>query len=115
MAGAGGRGRHGDGGAEALRIGDVVVGGQHQHQRVGVAVGQEAGGDGDGRRGVAGRGLEDDGVGGDADLAHLLGDDEAVVVGAIEHRRGEAVGLADPVTVSWILVLSDTSGRNCLG
>ena len=74
---------------EGGSIADDVVGSEHQQQRV-IARGHGLeGGNGHGRCGVAAHGLQQDRRGIHADLAHLLGHDEAVVFVADQQRRLE--------------------------
>ena len=71
-------------------VGDRVVRGHHQHQRVLGRRQQAEGGDRRRRRGVFTERLEDDFTRVDGMLAQLLGDDEAVRLVADHQRRVEA-------------------------
>ena len=62
--------------AEFVGFADDVVGGQHEHERLGITFGCKHGGDRDGGPRIAPHRLEHD-IGLDAQLAQLLGDDEA--------------------------------------
>ena len=64
-----------------------MVGGEHQQQRVIAAGGGLQGGHGYGGGGVTAHGLQQDAGRFDADLAHLLGHDEAVVLVADQQGR----------------------------
>ena len=86
-----------DGGAEVGGITDHMVGGEHQQQRVlTTGCGLECG-DGHGRSRVAPHGLQQDRAGLLADLAHLLGHDEAVVVVADQQGRRQVVESLQPL------------------
>ena len=71
---------------ERRHVADQMIGGQHQHQRIGIVARQHQRGHGNRRRGVAAHRLQHDGMRLDADLAHLLGDHEAVLDVA-HHQR----------------------------
>ena len=73
---------------ERRHVADQMIGGQHQHQRVGIIARQHQRGHGNRRRGVAAHRLQHDGARLGADLAHLLGDHEAVLVVAHHQRCG---------------------------
>ena len=117
MAGAGRRGGALDRAAKRVEIGDRVVGRHHQHQRVGVL----------GRRArsaatqAAGAVLRPTGSSisasrHDADLAQLLGDDEAVLlVGDDQRRRRNAASPATRRAVSCNRLRSPVSARSCFG
>jgi len=80
LAGLGGGHAGGHGGAEGGSVADHVVGGEHQQQRIVAAGGNLQGGDGHGGCGIAAHRLQQDAGRLHADLAHLLGHDEAVVL-----------------------------------
>ena len=85
------------GGAEPGGIGDHVVGGQHQQQRV-LAMGRGLQGrDRHGRRGVAAHRFQQDPGRLHTDLAHLLGHDEAVLLVADQQRCPQAVQALQPL------------------
>ena len=88
------RGPHGP--HEAGRVADGVVGGQHQHHGVRVVGGDQPGGRGDRGSGAPADGFEDDRPRLDAEVPHLLGDREAVLLPAHQQRRGELVPLDPP-------------------
>ena len=67
------------------------AGGQPRQLGLGRACGQPEGRDRDGGGGVLGRRFQDDGVGLDADVGELLGDDEAML-GVAHHDRGREHG-----------------------
>jgi hypothetical protein len=73
-----------------------VVGRQHQHERARILPGQQQGGAGDRRSGIAAAadGLEHDGRRLASGIAELLGDDETVLLVADDERGGEAAGIA---------------------
>ena len=78
--GLGGRDTGGHGGAEALGAVDHMVGRQDQQQGIGAAGGGLQGGDRHGGGGVAAEGFEEDAGRLHANLAQLLGHDEAVIL-----------------------------------
>ena len=73
-----------------------MVGRHDEEDRPRVALQRREGGDGDGGRGVAPERLEDDGSARDAEGAHLLGDDEAMLLVGDDDRRLEQGLVADP-------------------
>ena len=87
LAGQGGGHAGGHRGPEALGIANHMVGGEHQQQGVGAAGGGLQGGHRHGRGGVAAARFEQDRRRLGADLAHLLGHDEAVVLVADQQGR----------------------------
>ena len=81
---------------KSLRIGDRMIRRHDQHLPVQVAGGNPQGGDRGGRRGVAAGGFEQQPGRLDADLAQLLGNDEAVLLIGDDQRRREPVLPGDP-------------------
>ncbi len=80
--------------AELVGLADDVIGREHQHEGVAVALGREHGGDRDRGAGIAAHRLQHD-VGLDAALAQLLGHDEAEVGIGDDDRTREQIGVGD--------------------
>jgi len=80
--------RGADGRMKRRDVTDQMVCGQHQHQRVRVVARQHQRGHGNRRCGVAPYRLQHDGTRLGADLAHLLGDHEAMLDVAHHQRCG---------------------------
>ncbi len=85
-----------DGGEEVGLRRDGVVGRHDEDQGVRVLGAGQQGGAGDGGGRVPGGGLQHDGGRRRADLAQLLGDDEAVLGVGHDHDRMEALRIPDP-------------------
>ena len=90
LPGAGRPGAGLDRGAEGGGIGHHVVGGRHQHQRLGVGLVQPQRGGQHRGRGVAPLRLDQHGAGIDSRRGQLFGDDEAEIRSGQHQRRGEA-------------------------
>ena len=88
--GAGGLGAGLDRGAEGGGIGHHVIGGRHQHQRLGIAPFQPQRRGQHRRRGVAPLRLDQHRAGIDSRRGQLLGDDEAEIRAGQHQRRGES-------------------------
>ena len=80
--------------AELVGLANDVVGREHQHERIAVALGREHGGDRDRGAGIAAHRLQHD-VGLDAALAQLLGHDEAEIGTGDDDRAREQVGVGN--------------------
>ena len=91
VAGAGGLRGGGEVRVQHVGVGDHVIGGEQPQHRVGIVLGDQDRGGGDGGGGVAADRLQQDARRGDAGGAELLGDQEAVLLVAHDDRRGEAV------------------------
>ncbi len=89
--GSGERSSHGF--AEGVGVGDHVVGGHDEHQRVALVLGEEQRSHRRSRCRVAADRLDDERAGGDAELPELLGQNEAVLLVAHHHRRCEPRGV----------------------
>jgi hypothetical protein len=74
---------------EGGHVANQVIGRQDEKTGVAIALERAEGGDGRGRRGVAAGRLEDLDLRAHADLAQLLGDEEAVVLAADDERGCE--------------------------
>ena len=91
---AGGGGGKPAGRMEFLRLAHHVVGCEHQHQRIAIALGRKHGGNCDRGAGIAAHGLEHD-VGFDAALAQLLRHHESEVRVGDDDRTAEQLGVGD--------------------
>jgi hypothetical protein len=92
-----------------------VVGRQHQHHGFRILLLQEVGGSRHRRRRVAAGRLQQDAERLDADFAHLLGHQEAVLIAAHHQRRISSVRPFRRSAVSCSMVLSETRGSSCFG
>ena len=91
----GGRNGNVDGTKKLVPASDNMVRRRHQHDRIRIFLGQHQCRQGRRRRGIPSDGLKNDGLGGDADLAQLFGDDEPMLVVANHQRIGEPT-VAEP-------------------
>ncbi len=78
--------------AEFVGLAHNVVGRQHEHEGIAIALGREQGGDRDSKTRIAAHRLEHD-VGLDATLAQLLGYDKAELGIGDDDRSREQVGM----------------------